>query len=186
MLAGGRHLTDALGASEALVLGSNTLVGEPERRLTVSARDQARERGLPVLFDPNLRPNRWRDMERAVALCRELCDSVFLVKTTHREAELLTGESDPAAAAEALNRLGARIAVVTLGAEGAVMRGGAAGQTAAPRVEVVSTLGAGDAFMGALAAGLSRLGWSERDAADALEGAAAAGAQACTGWGAWT
>jgi len=186
MLAGGRHLQDALAASEALIIGSNTLVGEPERMLTMEARGQALELGLPVLFDPNLRPNRWRDLDRAVDRCREVCNSVFLVKTTRREAELLTGRSDPPAAAAALCDLGARIAVVTTGAEGAVMRGAADGSTGAPEVEVVSALGAGDAFMGALAAGLSRLGWQEDGAPEALEAAAAAGAAVCRGWGAWT
>ncbi|HEX6603176.1 MAG TPA: PfkB family carbohydrate kinase [Solirubrobacterales bacterium] len=185
MLAGGRHLGSALGASEALILGSNTLVGKPERRLTMDAHHRALELGLPVLFDPNLRPNRWTDLDRAVQLCREACDSVFLVKTARREAELLTGLTDPAAAAEALCGLGARIAVVTTGAEGAVMRGAAEGQTGAPEAAVVSALGAGDAFMGALAAGLSRLGWEEGRAPEALEAAAAAGTGACGGWGAW-
>ena len=186
MLAGGRHLGSALGASEALIVGSNTLVGEPERRLTMDARDRALELGLPVLFDPNLRANRWSNLDRAVELCREVCDSIFLVKTARREAELLTGHADPAAAAEALCGLGARIAVVTTGAGGALMRGAAEGQTGAPEVAVVSALGAGDAFMGVLAAGLSRLGWEESRAPEALEAAAAAGAGACAGWGAWT
>jgi sugar/nucleoside kinase (ribokinase family) len=186
MLAGGRHLATALGASEALILGSNTLVGEPERRLTMEARAQALELGLPVLFDPNLRPNRWRDLDPAVELCRKLCEGIFLVKTTHGEAELLTGNPDPASAAEALCDLGARIAVVTIGAEGALMRGAASGETGAPDVEVVSTLGAGDAFMGALAARLSRLGWEQDRAPRALGAAATAGARVCGGWGAWT
>jgi sugar/nucleoside kinase (ribokinase family) len=186
MLAGGRHLDRALAGSEALIIGSNTLVGDPERELTLGARRRAVDLGLPVLFDPNLRPNRWRDLDRAVELCREACESVFLVKTTRSEAELLTGRSDPPAAAAALCGLGARIAVVTTGAEGAVMRGAAEGSTGAPDVEVVSALGAGDAFMGALAAGLSRLGWQEDRAPEALEAAAAAGARVCRHWGAWT
>ena len=186
MLAAGQRLEEALDRSQALVFGSNTLVGADERELTLRARDAAADRGLPVLFDPNLRPTRWDSVEDAAAHCREACEGVFLIKATHHEGELLTGHADPAAAAEALCEFGARIVVVTRGAQGAVMRGAATGEVGAPTVEVVAPLGAGDAFMGALAAGLAARGWDPERAAEALEGAAAAGAAACTGWGAYT
>jgi fructokinase len=186
MRAGGAFLDEALGEAGALVFGSNTLVGAPERELTLRARRGARDRNLPVLFDPNLRPNRWRDLDSAVAYCRELCDGAFAVKATAAEAERLTGESDPVAAAAGLHRLGARLGIVTMGPEGAVMRGAASAETEAPSVEVVSTLGAGDAFMGALAARLAAAGWDPTAAAAALPEAAAAASRACATWGAWT
>ena len=154
--------------------------------MTLRARDAAVKRGLPVLFDPNLRPTRWDSVADAAAHCREACEGVFLIKATHDEGEMLTGSADPERAAEALCGFGARIAVVTRGAEGAVMRGAASGDVGAPTVEVLSPLGAGDAFMGALAAGLAVLDWDPERAAEALEGASAAGAAACEGWGAYT
>ncbi len=139
---------------------------------------------MPILFDPNLRPNRWERMDRAIGFCRELCDGAFLVRANRSEAEQLTGVSDPESAASALCGLGARLGVVTMGAEGAVIRGAAEGRHDSPEVEVVAPLGAGDAFMGALAAELARLGWDARRAAEALPAATAAGARACEGWGA--
>lgn len=178
------HLPEAVGKASALVFGSNTLVGEPERELTLRARRAARDGEVPILFDPNLRPNRWRDMDRATRLCREVIDGAFLVRANQREARELTGETDPAAAASSLCDLGARLGVVTVGRQGAVMRGGASGERDSPRVEVVSPLGAGDAFMGALAAGLQAVGWDASRAAEALDVAVEAGAHACTGWGA--
>ncbi|MFN8160299.1 MAG: PfkB family carbohydrate kinase [Solirubrobacterales bacterium] len=184
MAAAERFLGEAMDEASALVFGSNTLVGEPERRITLRARREALDRGVPVLFDPNLRPNRWREMGPAVEFCRELCDGALVVRANRGEAELLTGETDPAAAALGLCALGARLGVVTLGAEGAVMRGASAGEVASPPVEVVAPLGAGDAFMGALAAGLAELDWDGGRAAEALPGAAAAGAAACGRWGA--
>jgi sugar/nucleoside kinase (ribokinase family) len=184
MKAGGRFIDEAMEEAEAVVFGSNTLVGKVERELTIRARRQARDRGLPVLFDPNLRPNRWEEMDTAVSYCRELCDGTYLVRCTREEAALLTGSEDPASAASGLCALGARLGVVTMGAEGAVMRGAAEGEVDAPEVEVVAPLGAGDAFMGALAAGIGALGWDASRAVEALPAAAAAGARACTGWGA--
>ena len=186
MLAAGKRIDDALAESEAFVFGSNTLVGPDERDLTMRARDAAVQRGLPVLFDPNLRPTRWASVEDAADHCRRACEGVFCVKATHHEGELLTGSADPAAAAEALCGFGARIAVVTRGAEGAVMRGEAAGDVNAPTVSVVAPMGAGDAFMGALAAGLAARGWDPSRAEEALESASLAGAAACTSWGAYT
>jgi len=186
MLAAGEQLGEALDESTAFVFGSNTLVGADERALTLRARDAAIERGLPVLFDPNLRPTRWASVEDAAEHCRQACDGVYLVKATHDEGELLTGSADPAKAAERLCGFGARIAVVTSGAEGAVMRGEAAGDVNAPTVDVVAPMGAGDAFMGALAAGLSARDWDPLQAEQALESASLAGAAACTSWGAYT
>jgi sugar/nucleoside kinase (ribokinase family) len=186
MVAGGRFLEEALARSGALIFGSNTLVGAPERDLTLRARRTALDHGLPILFDPNLRPNRWRDMDRAIAYCRELCDGAFAVKATAEEAGRLTGERDPAGAAAGLCALGARLGIVTMGAEGALVRGAADGAAAAPAVEVVSTLGAGDSFMGTLAAGLASLGWDASRAAEALPAAVEAASRTCEIWGAWS
>lgn len=76
-----------------------------------------------------------------------------------QEAAFLLGEDapdDPERVARALLDLGPRSAVVTLGPEGAALATpeGSAGYPA-PRVEPVDTTGAGDAFVGALAARLA-------------------------------
>jgi sugar/nucleoside kinase (ribokinase family) len=186
MAAGGRFLDEAIGRSGAVILGSNTLVGERERALTLRARQAALAAGHAVLFDPNLRPNRWHDLGRAVDRCRELCDGALVVKATAAEAERLTGERDPAAAADALCRLGAALGVVTIGPRGAVIRGAVSAEAPAPATEVVSTLGAGDAFMGAFAAGLASQNWDPASAAEALRAAVEAAARSCETWGAWT
>lgn len=184
MRGGGPHLEDAIEGSDAVVFGSNTLVAEPERELTLRARRVARQRGAHVLFDPNLRPNRWRDMSRAIRVCREVIEGAFVARANEWEAREITGKSDPAAAASALCEMGATLGVVTVGRKGAVMRGAASAEQDSPQVEVVSPLGAGDAFMGALAAGLAAVSWDPERGGEALAGAVEAGARACTGWGA--
>lgn len=180
----GDRLPEAVGAASALVFGSNTLVGEPERALTLQARRLALDRAIPVLFDPNIRPHRWRDLEQALELCRRLCEGAHLVRANFGEARSVTGAEHPADAAAELVAMGARIAVVTRGAAGAVMRGAAAAELRGRHVDVVSPLGAGDAFMGTLAARLAEHEWDPGAAPAALRAAVEAGARACTHWGA--
>lgn len=184
MQAAARYIEEALDEAEALVFGSNTLVGSQEREVTLRTRRGALDRDLPILYDPNIRPSRWEKLDSALAFCREMCDGAFVVKANAKEAMTMTGTGDAIAAADGLCSLGARLGIVTMGADGAVMRGAAEAEAKAPEVEVVVPLGAGDAFMGALAAGLSRVGWDATRAAEALPEAVEAGARACTAWGA--
>lgn len=185
MQAADADLEEAIATGTALAFGSNTMVTGSERALTLRARGLALDAGVPVLFDPNLRPTRWAEAADALRACREACEGAFCVRTNREEARLLTGEDDPAAAAEALCGLGARLAVVTLGPEGALMRGAVSAEAPGVEVDIVSTLGAGDAFMGTLAAGLAEAGWECARAGEALPAAVEAGAAACRIWGAW-
>jgi fructokinase len=185
MAAAAKGLDEALASGSALAFGSNTLVSETDRELTMRARASALAAGKPVLFDPNIRPTRWTDVDEAIRRSREAMAGAFVVRTNREESGLLTGEDDPAAAAEALCELGATLGVVTLGADGALVRGAASAHAPGVEVEVVATLGAGDSFFGTLAAGLARTGWDPARAAEALPTAVRASAETCTRWGAW-
>lgn len=92
---------------------------------------------------------------------------------------MLTGQevADDTAAVKALLQTGVRSVVLTRGAAGALV-GDASGVVSvpSPKVKVVDTTGAGDAFVGALLAGLAT-GASLREAA---VGAVRVGAFACT------
>jgi ribokinase len=82
------------------------------------------------------------------------CDP--LVVNEHEAAFLLAKEVTPEELARRLLELGPASVVVTLGAAGAVLATGeATKRSPAPEVAVVDTTGAGDAFVGALAARLS-------------------------------
>ena len=60
------RLEEAIAAHDALLIGSNTLLGERERRLTRRARELALAAGKRIFFDPNVRVRRWRDPGEAV------------------------------------------------------------------------------------------------------------------------
>jgi ribokinase len=120
------------------------------------------------------------------AVPRTLLEKLDPLVLNEHEAAFLLGEKvegvDGALdAATELLRLGPKSVVVTVGADGAVFSsGGSAEHLAAPTVEVVDTTGAGDAFVGALAAKLA----GDASLEDAVAYAVRAGAAAVTNEGA--
>ena len=178
------RVDEAVEASDALFFGTNTMVGEAERELTMAARGRALALDRPVVFDPNLRPARWRSSAEAAAAANAAVPGAFLVRTNRVEAEAMTGEPDPERAAGALLAGGARFVVVTLGAEGAMLRGELQADVAGVRARVRSTVGAGDALMGVLLARLALAGFDPPVLAAALPEAVAEGARATERWGA--
>lgn len=181
----GPRLPEAVEACDALFVSSNTLVGEAERALTVAARDRAVELGRPVVVDPNLRPGRWPSAARAAQETRPLLRGALLVKCNALEAELLTGERDPDAAAQGLLAAGARHVVVTLGADGALLRGGRMDRDVdGVAARAIDSTGAGDAFMGVLLARLSQSGFYAPAIAAALPQAVEVAARTTEHWGA--
>lgn len=173
--------------ASAIALSSNTTVDERSRGVTERVCDAAAHAGVPLLFDPNLRPARWDDLDRAREICLGFARRAALLKCNLREARWLIGdgEAGPAAAAEKLLSLGPGLVVVTAGAAGLAARGTCSLELDPPAVEMVSPLGAGDCFFGTLAAGLLERGWDLSRAPEAIERAAAAGAEACTRLGAF-
>jgi fructokinase len=100
------------------------------------------------------------------------------------EAQLLTGATDPAAAAERLVEMGARLVVVTLGPEGALLRGAGSADAPGTPAEAIDTTGAGDVVTGVLVAALAMNAFSPEAVAAALPAAVATAARATEGWGA--
>ena len=181
----GPRLDEVIAGAQALVFGSVTLAEPEEREVTLRARELALDRGVRVCFDPNIRPNRWGGRpDRAVEISRELVAGSAVVRANRDEATAMARAEDPREAAGELAAMGAELAVVTLGEEGAVLRGACEAELPAPKVEVVSTLGAGDAFMGTFVAGLAKHDWDLTRADEALGPALEAAAEACTRWAA--
>jgi sugar/nucleoside kinase (ribokinase family) len=173
----------AVDGSAALFISSNTLVGDEERAVSMRARELALSARKPVIFDPNLRLHRWRSPAGAAARANACVPGALLVRATAAEAELMTGESDAERAALALIGAGATLAVITLGPNGAILRGASSVDVPGAPAEVVSTVGAGDALTGVLVAALSRSGFDPAAVERALPAAVEASARACERWG---
>ncbi|HWF50544.1 MAG TPA: PfkB family carbohydrate kinase [Solirubrobacteraceae bacterium] len=178
------RVAEAVEASDALFFASNTLVGEAERAVTMQARKHALELDRPVIFDPNLRLHRWPSRAEAAATANACVPGALLVRANLAEAAVMTGETHPERAATALLKAGAQMVVLTMGAEGAILRGELDADARAPEVDVVSTVGAGDVLTGVLLARLAATGFYPPAVAASLSEAVREAARACERWGA--
>jgi fructokinase len=95
----------------------------------------------------------------------------------------MTGEVDAERAALALAEAGAQLVVITLGPDGAILRGASSADVPGVPANVLSTVGAGDALTGVLVAALSSSGFDPDSVARSLPAAVEASARACERWG---
>jgi sugar/nucleoside kinase (ribokinase family) len=181
-------LDEAVGRASALLITSNTLSEPAERSLTMHARACALTLGVPIVVDCNLRLHRWPSQRVAVQAVLACLPGAGLFHANGAEATALTGERDPDRGADALARLGPGLVVLTLGADGVIVRtprgSGFSGRVRP--VPVRSAIGAGDAFTGTLLAAVANDGADDVEAAirAVLPAALSAGASACETWGA--
>lgn len=138
-----------------LHFGSVSLTDPACREAVTAAVRAAKKAGALISYDPNYRASLWESEEEAVRQMRAVLPLCDLVKISDEETGLMCGVKDPAAALEKLAVLGVRLAVVTLGAHGAMWRcGDLTGTVPGFSVKVADTNGAGDTFFGAF---LSRI-----------------------------
>jgi fructokinase len=122
-----------------------------------------RARGnLTVSYDPNARPVLMGDAAPARERVERFVAASDVVKVSDEDLAWLASGADPAQVAQDWLALGPALVVVTRGGEGAtgVCAAGRV-DVSAPRIDVVDTVGAGDAFMAGLLdalAGASLLG----------------------------
>lgn len=134
----------------ALHVGTLGLVFEP-MAATIAGLVEREYRNLLVMVDPNIRPSALPERSR---LDRIIAQST-IVKASDGDLAWLYPELDLQSAARTLLSRGPQLVVVTMGPDGAFAIGrGTEVRVAAPAVEVVDTIGAGDAFGAALLAWL--------------------------------
>ena len=140
--------------------GSIGAVLEPGGRV---AREAIRNAGGAALrsFDPNIRPDIMGDAETVRALVRELAALCHVVKLSDEDALWLGTDrgANPEQVLDELAATGVPFAVMTRGEQGCLaVVDGVRHERAARAVELVDTIGAGDAFMSGLLFGLVRDG----------------------------
>ncbi|MDJ0771089.1 MAG: PfkB family carbohydrate kinase [Ilumatobacter sp.] len=137
-----------IGEGDVLFAGGLGLVLEPMATCLESSINVAHGRAV-VMIDVNCRPRIVPDREQYVARVLRLLANADIVKVSDEDLAYLMPEDEPLDAARAVLESGARAVLVTAGAE-AVQVLCREGETTVPvpAVDVVDTIGAGDAFGG--------------------------------------
>ncbi|GAB2905884.1 carbohydrate kinase [Paraburkholderia jirisanensis] len=155
--------------------GCISLVRQPLGATLAALAAQLRAAGVKISFDPNYRNLMEHGYEPTLRQMAALAD---LIKVSDEDLRMIfkTSEADAIAQLRALNPRA--VVLVTRGAERATLIDGEQViEAAPPRVEVVDTVGAGDASIGGLL--FSQMSAPQRTWAEHLAFALAAGAAAC-------
>ena len=131
------HLTGILPATSSTA-----------REATTYLMQQARKAGVPIFFDPNLRPQLWPSREEMVSAINRLASMADYVLPGESEGEVLCGSRDPKIIGEFYRNLRVKTVIVKTGPRGAftVQGEGSFHTPAYTPGKIVDTVGAGDGF----------------------------------------
>ncbi len=142
---------DYIHSAELFHYGSVSLSHSPTREATLKAIQCAKSAGAFISYDPNLRLMLWDSADDAKHWIWEVMPYADVVKISEEEWEFVTGDIELKQGIERILGLGVKLLVVTLGERGCYYtNGNVEGSVDGFAVEVVDTLGAGDAFVAAM------------------------------------
>ncbi len=137
------------------VTGIPPALSETCRRYTYHAIEQAREAGMSISFDPNLRPTLWGSTQEMRQVINDLAAKADWIFPGLSEGTLLTGFTEPEDIANFYFEKGVKLVAIKLGLLGSSLF------TPSLRydlpvfaVEVVDTVGAGDGFAVGIISGM--------------------------------
>lgn len=163
------------------VSGITALLSDSARDCVLTAISRAQAAGAQVSFDVNYRST-LAPVDVAGPLLRKIAENADIVFGGPEELKLLYPDSEPAEAAQRLVHGGRGEVVLKMGADGAVVySSGAVVEGAGFTVDVVDTVGAGDAFVAGYLSGLVQ----GIDVQARLQRANACGAMLCMAPGDW-
>ncbi|MCP8971270.1 carbohydrate kinase family protein [Ectobacillus ponti] len=141
------ELEEALLHSNIVHFSCWPISRKPVRATVEKVIDTAKENGILVCFDPNYHPMIWEKGENGIEYVKSIIGKADIVKPSEDDAERLFGKDTPENQVQKFLQLGAKLVIMTLGKDGAIVSNGDETlqfQTVA--TEVVDTTGAGDAF----------------------------------------
>ena len=179
---------DLLSEASFVNFGSIPLIKDPTAKAIQTTARLAANADVPVAFDVNFREHLWESVEAARQTVEPLFDLSHIVKLSDDELSPLLEVETPEEAAEILLGRGVSLVLVSLGPDGAFYATKEfSGSVPAFKTEVVDATGAGDAFLAATLVHLSENSYENEDTVrEAVRRGTAAGALACTGYGAMT
>ncbi len=141
---------ELISGARVFHFGTLSLTDEPSASATRKAVALAKERGILISLDPNLRKPLWKREEDAKAAIEWSLRQADIVKISDEEIAFLWGLSPEEGAEKLLNEYGVSLAYVTLGPKGcyAVNKSHRITVNSPSGIKVVDTTGAGDIFGG--------------------------------------
>ncbi|MCM3700263.1 carbohydrate kinase family protein [Paenibacillus macerans] len=141
------ELEEALKNAKVVHFSCWPLSRRPARDTIEKIIAAAKMNRLLVCFDPNYHPMLWEDGEDGVRYVKSLIGKVDIVKPSEDDAERLFGKQTPERYLETFLKLGAKLVILTLGKDGALVSNGSETvRFSTLATEVADTTGAGDAF----------------------------------------
>jgi fructokinase len=166
------ELAELSPATRVLHTGSLACFLVPGASAVRDAMRTARDNGLVVSFDPNIRPRLLCSASDARVRVQQLLAYPQVVKVSDEDLAWLCPGEPPVDVARRWQAAGPALVVVTYGGDGAlaVTRRGVV-RRPARKVPVVDTVGAGDAFTAGLLSGLADRDWLDQGRLGELDGA---------------
>lgn len=149
MLTKGEVQDELIKSSRIFHFGTLSSTHEGVREATRHAIQVAKENGLIITFDPNLREPLWKDLDDAKAEIEYGMGQCDVLKISDNEVEFMTGTTDyTAGVAKIRERFDIPLILVTIGKEGSRAYYDGRIVEAAPFLQenTIETTGAGDTF----------------------------------------
>lgn len=180
---------ESLSGASFANFGSIPLIKDPVRSATRKFAQLAIDMDVPVAFDVNLREHLWNSLDEFREAIEPMLGLATVIKLSADELAPVLGTEDPEQGAAMLLSRGATLALVSMGHQGAFYATKTFHGTASAfePERVLDATGAGDAFLAATLVHLAETpGWREHEASvhEAVRRGTAAGAMACTEFGA--
>lgn len=148
-------LEEAIRNSKIVHFSCWPISKEPSRGTVEKIIEEARKNNNLICFDPNYHPMIWEKEEDGIAYVKSVIGKVDIVKPSEDDAERLFGKDTPENQIDKFIKLGAKLVIMTLGKEGAIVSNGIeTTRFSSMAAEVVDTTGAGDAFWSGFYAGI--------------------------------
>lgn len=146
---------DVLSGARMFITNGTSLCAPPSREATYRALERARASGAQVVFDVDFRAMSWKSPEEAGLAARLALPYIDVLIGNQPELMLVAGTQDLDSATAKLRGSGAGVLVSKLGEQGTrVFAGGQETFLPPYRVEVCTTIGAGDGFASGFLYGL--------------------------------
>ena len=142
---------DIIKNSTLFHFGTLSMTREPVKSTTVFAVETAKENGVLISFDPNLRKNLWDDLTDAKAAYEYGCKNCDILKISDNEIAFFENTSDYENGIHKIQeKYNIPLVFATLGKDGsyALYKGDIVKADGFINLKTIDTTGAGDTFMG--------------------------------------